>query len=150
MGDDLQIVWKVPYRPGTLEVKAYDGERTVATKTVKTAGAPYRIMIRSDRQAMAANRRDVAHLEVDIVDEEGTLVPYAADTVWFAIEGPARLLGVENGDILDLSPHYVPCRKVFKGKCLLVIQSTDRPGTISVEAIAKGLRAETVQISVKK
>jgi len=146
MTGDLQIVWKVPYRPGVLEVKAYEGERTVAVQRVKTAGEPYGILVRSDRTVMAANRRDVAHLEVEIVDKEGTLVPDAGDTLHFTITGPARMLGVENGDILDLSPHGVPWRKAFKGKCLLVIQATDQAGTVLVEASGAGLQTGEVQI----
>ena len=146
MTGDLQIVWNVPYRPGVLEVKAYEGERTVATKIVRTAGDPYGIMVRSDRTVMAANRRDVAHLEVEIVDKEGALVPDAGDMVHFTITGPARMLGVENGDILDLSPHGVPWRKAFKGKCLLVIQATDQAGTVLVEASGAGLQTGEVQI----
>lgn len=54
--------------------------------------------------------------EVIITDNKGIMVPEASNMVTFEIEGPAELLGVENGDILDLSHHKVPYRNDFKGK----------------------------------
>ena len=145
MTNDLQIVWKVPYRPGTLEVKAYRQGETVATDKQQTAGPGRQLRLESDRSIMKANRRDVAHLKVSVLDSNGTLVPEADQAIHFDIQGPARLLGVENGDILDLSPHDVPRRKAFKGKCLLVIQNTGERGVVRVTASAEDLRkAETI------
>ena len=150
MTEDLQIVWKVPYKPGTLKVEAYRDGEEVATQTVETAGDAEQINLQSDREVMEANRRDVAHIEARILDDKGTLVPHAGDTIHFDIEGPARLLGVENGDILDLSPHDVSYRKAFNGKCLLMIQSTDQTGVVSIKASADGLKSSTVDIEMQQ
>ena len=77
------------------------------------------------------------------------MLPDADNFVEFEISGPAKLLGVENGDILDLAPHKVLSRKVFKGKCLLLIQATDKTGVIEVKAKSKGLQTSTKTITVK-
>jgi len=149
MTNDLQIVWKVPYQPGILKVNAYNKKEQVASDTVRTVGNPSQIRVEPDRKVIKANQRDLVHLKTTILDRKGTLVPNADDTVHFNIKGPARLLGVENGDILDVSPHTVQWRKAFKGKCLLVIQATNEKGTIVVEASANGLKSGQAEINVR-
>ena len=48
---------------------------------------------------MIANKRSTAHITVEIVDEEGNFVPNANTSFTYEIKGPAKLLGIENGDI---------------------------------------------------
>jgi beta-galactosidase len=62
------------------------------------------------------------------------------------IDGPATLIGVENGDILDLEPHKVPTRKAFMGKVLALIQTTDVPGTITISVSGVGLQPQQIVI----
>jgi len=86
------------------------------------------------------------HLEIDVVDEKGHFVPSAANRLNFNVTGPGRLIGVENGDILDLEPHKVPTRKAFMGKVLALIQATDKAGDIKVTVSGEGLKSQQVVI----
>ncbi|HKK66615.1 MAG TPA: DUF4982 domain-containing protein, partial [Bacteroidales bacterium] len=148
MGEERQLVWQVPYTPGTLSAVAYKDGQVVAQKSFETAGKPAALAVHPDKVNIKANRRDVVHCEVIVTDEKGVMVPDADNQVVFDISGPARLLGVENGDILDMSPHKVNYRKAFKGKCLLILQSLDESGDIVVSAKSEGLEAATVTIKV--
>ncbi len=144
--DQMQLVWKVPYEPGELRVVATSGGDPVVEKAVQTADAPAAVRGTLDRETVRANRRDVVHVEIDITDKAGYLVPDAGHEVRFEIEGPANLIGVENGDILDLSPHKVPYRRAFKGKCLAMVQATDEAGLINITARAEGLEPAVLQV----
>ncbi|MBQ4279257.1 MAG: DUF4982 domain-containing protein [Rikenellaceae bacterium] len=146
--DTLQMVWQVPYKPGRIEAIAYNDGRAVARKEVRTAGAPDRIALSADRASMQANRRDVVHVVVDITDKKGIFNPAACDTVRFEVTGPYKLLGVENGDILDMSPHKVLKRRTFMGKALLMLQATGEPGTLTVRATGAGLQPAEITIPV--
>jgi beta-galactosidase len=148
MGEERQLVWQVPYTPGTLSAVAYKDGQVVAQKSFETAGKPAALAVHPDKLNIKANRRDVVHCEVIVTDENGIMVPDAGNQVVFDVSGPARLLGVENGDILDMSPHKVNFRKAFKGKCLLILQSLDESGDIVVSAKSEGLEAATVTIRV--
>jgi beta-galactosidase len=90
----------------------------------------------------------VARVEVSIIDSNGTVVPYADNLVHFQINGPGKIIGVENGDILDLSPHKVNYRKAFNGKCLLLVQTTDKKGVITIKAKSNNLRTAQSEIIV--
>ena len=91
----------------------------------------------------------MVHAEISIVDENGVEVPHASNKVTFEIEGPGKLIGVENGDILDLSPHKVNYRKAFHGKCLALVQATGNPGEIVLRVASEGLRDYTVRVTAK-
>ncbi len=146
MTRERQIVWNVPYASGTLTVVAHDADGNKLSKSYTTAGEATSVEMIVDRNEVTANETDVIHCEISIVDSKGTYVPNANQIITFDVEGPARIIGVENGDILDLSPHKVNYRKTFNGKCLLLIESTDKAGTITITAESKGFKSDVVKI----
>ncbi len=147
--DVLQIVWNVPYTPGTLKAVAYKGDAKVAEKSVSTAGEPAKISMTMNRQSAKANRRDVIYVSVDIVDNKGNLVPDSDNFVNFEVNGPYKLLGFENGDILYQNPAKSMSGKVFKGKALLVLQTTDEAGTLSITATSEGLKSAKNSLKIE-
>lgn len=146
--DVLQIVWLVPYKAGTLTAIAYENNKEIARKSVSTASAPAAVKLTADRREVHANRRDVIYLTADIVDAKGNFAPLADNLVEFEITGPYKLLGVENGDILDLNGAKSTSSKAFMGKTLLVLQSTGMPGEIVVTAKSEGLKSGKQEVKV--
>jgi len=145
--DDMQLVWKVPYQAGTLTAIAKnDDGQTIVSYVVKTAGKASNIAINADKVKINANRRDVVHLQIDVVDNKGIMVPNADNELTISIKGPGKLIGVENGDILDLSPHKVPTRKAFMGKVLALVQATDESGDIEVTVSGESLKSQKIII----
>lgn len=149
MTDEGQIVWMVPYEKGELKAIAKNNGEPVIENKHTSAGEAAKIQLKVDKTSVSANRTDVVHIEVSIVDDKNVMLPDADHFVEFEISGPAKLLGVENGDILDLSPHKVLSRKVFKGKCLLLIQTTDEKGKIEIKAKSSNLVKARVNIFSK-
>lgn len=148
--DRLQVVWQVPYTPGRLEAIAYKNGQEIARDVVETTSEAKKIKLTADRAQLSANQRDMVFITVDVTDVQNRLVPdRSGDTIHFEIKGPYRLLGVENGDILDMSPQQVNWRKTFMGKALLMLQATDQVGTIEVKASAAGLAPAAMKFTVK-
>ncbi|MEG0806840.1 MAG: glycoside hydrolase family 2 TIM barrel-domain containing protein [Alistipes sp.] len=146
----LQIVWNVPYKAGTLTAIAYKKGKICARKSVSTATEPARIQLTANRCEASANRRDVIYLTVDILDAKGNLVPAADNLVEFEVSGSYKLLGVENGDILDLNPAKSTQSKAFMGKTLLVLQTTDQAGILTVTAHSTGLKSDQQIVKINK
>jgi beta-galactosidase len=90
--------WKVAYAPGTLSAKGFKGGQLVAETKVETTGAPAAMRLTPDRATVDANGEDLSIITVSITDAQGRIVPVAANTVTFELEGPGRILGVGNGD----------------------------------------------------
>lgn len=146
---DWQIVWHVPYRPGVLKAVAYRAGQPVAETTQRTAGAAKRLVLELDRSSMEANHRDAVHAAVRVVDEHGVLVPRAADKITYSIRGPLKLLGTENGNVLDHTPAQSPARDAFMGLCLAIYQATGEPGQAAVTVSADGLESATARVDLR-
>jgi beta-galactosidase len=84
---------------------------------------------------------------VEVQDQNGVMVPDADQQVFFKIEGPAAIVGVDNGDPVSHESFKAPRRKAFHGKCLVVVQATDRPGVVKLTASSTGLKPATVDLT---
>ena len=73
-------------------------------------------------------------------------LPQADNLVTFKTDGPARNIGVENGDIRDFNSMKADSRKAFMGKCLMILQSTGQEGTVNITASAEGLAPAEITV----
>lgn len=78
------------------------------------------------------------------------MVPYADNRIEFEITGPYRLIGMENGDILDWNPQQSLSGKAFMGKTLLMLQATGEAGVLTIKGKSGGLRTATATLRVEK
>jgi hypothetical protein len=87
-GSDI-LFWDIDYEPGTLRCEADNG----ASYEIKTTKEPYALRVTTD---------SVAHIFVEVIDEDGNLVKNADNEITLMVRG-ARLLGMENGNPNDTS-----------------------------------------------
>ncbi|MBD0402027.1 glycoside hydrolase family 2 TIM barrel-domain containing protein [Flammeovirga sp. EKP202] len=148
MNESRQIVWQVPYQKGELKAVAYMDDKIQASKTIKTAEEAYTTTLTTDKRVLQADRKDVLHCEVSVVDQNGVFVPDASNELQFKVTGGGHLIGIENGDILDMSSSkYDLNRKAFNGRCLLIIQSNGQKGNIKIEVEGEGLKSQQLIIN---
>jgi len=145
------LEWKVKYAPGVLEARGSRDSRVVLIAKRETTGAPHQIVLRPDRQKIAADGADVSVISVEVVDARGRTVPTASNQISFNVWGPGRLIGTGNG---DPSCHEADkpnsfCdgqRSAFNGLCMALVQSLKQPGEILVSAVCPGLGSGSVMI----
>ena len=104
-------------------------------------------MLKSDRTTLYADGDDAASIEVDIADADDHLIFTAENTVQFTITGPARSLGIASGDWANDEPFKATSRKAYKGKALIVIQSTLVRGTVNLTVSSPGLTPATLTLT---
>lgn len=144
-----QLVWDVPYQPGTITVSGFKNGKQVVKEEVKTAGKATKIKIETTEKSMVANGRDVLLCEVTITDAHGTPVPQASLLLDFKITGSGTIKGTDNGDPIDLTDYTSSKRRTFRGKCLVALQAKPQKGKIILQASGPGLETTTLQIEVK-
>lgn len=144
--DDGSLNWKVPFEPGTLKAVARIGGKDVAVDDLRTAGQAAALRLIPDRTSLTVNWDSVAHVEVQILDENGTLVPDASDLVQFSISGPGRMIAVDSGNVVSIEPFQASERTAYQGRCLAVLRAIE-PGVIILKASINGLSVATVEIS---
>jgi beta-galactosidase len=146
--EDEQLVWMVPYTPGTIKAVAKRNGKVVAEKGQTTAGKAAGIKLSADRTKIHANRTDVVFVSAEITDKNGISCPMADNKIKFEIDGPARIIGIDNGNPIDLSKYKTKERRAFRGKVMLMIQSTDKTGVFKIKAHSETMKLETISIDV--
>lgn len=136
---DLFLSWDVPYEPGVLRAVGKRNDEVVVTTEVRTAGEPAALRVSVDRDSIRAGERDVAHVTIAVVDAAGVVVPGADAMIHIAVDGPARVLAVGNGDPTDHTRYGIPRRRTFHGLALALIQSMAETGPVRVTAESEGL-----------
>ena len=126
------IHWDIPYQAGELRAEGCDeAGQVLSSYSIRSSGRPYAIRVSADRTSLSADRA-TAHLTVEVVDEQGTVVKLADNDIRCTIEGPARLLGLENSNNSDMSDYTARHRRVFHGNLLAYLQGTGEKGEIVV------------------
>jgi beta-galactosidase len=147
--NDLHLEWDVPYEPGTLKAVGTKDGKVVGTVEVSTTGEPSAVRLTVDRAEIAADRRDVAHVAVEVLDSQGRVVPTADNEIAFVVEGEGKLIGLDNGDPQSHEDYKAARRKAFNGMCLAIVQSTGKSGRIRVTANSPGLQPANLAISTR-
>ena len=96
---DSRMTWKVKYAPGTLSAKGYDAAGKVVSETkVETTTTPVALRLEAWRSNLPAQPGSAAVVNVSVVDAKGRVVPTAMDEISFSLTGPAKIIGVGNGN----------------------------------------------------
>ncbi len=140
--------WKVPYRPGAIEVRGHHPQRAgLLVDRRETTGAPAKIELKTDRAAITSNGEDVSVIAVEIQDADGRVVPTAMNDVTFSLSGAGRIIGVGNGDPSSHEADRATKRSAFNGLCMALVQSTKQPGAITINATSPGLTSASVTVT---
>jgi len=133
------LTWRVPYQQGVLKAVGRSDGDAVSEYVLKTAGPAKRVVVSQDVAEIQADGKDVCFLAFEIQDEQGMRVPDAEHEVTFAVRGPARIIGIENGNLSSLELPQALKHKAYHGRGLAILQSTRTPGEITVVVTAEGL-----------
>ena len=144
-----RLMWMdVKYEPGTLKVVAFNDEgEPVAEKEVKTAGKPYKIVLSPDKRTIKSNGKDLSFVEVSVVDKNGNPCPTATNQLKFKVKGAGSYRAACNGDATSLELFHLPTMKLFSGKLVVLVQSTDDAGSIDLQVIGKGLKSGKLKLN---
>jgi beta-galactosidase len=143
------LEWKVAYVPGMIEARGWKNGEELSAK-VETTGKPVAVKLKADRSSINADGEDVSVITATVVDSGGREVPLADNLVHFEVHGVGEIIGVGNGDPSShekdkyLNGNYQ--RKLFNGKCEVIILSSRKPGEIILKADSEGLKSNSIII----
>ena len=136
-----QIQWKdIDYQPGYLEAIARTGGKIVARHKIETTGQAVKLLGEADQANWKADGKDLQHVRIVAVDKKGRRVQTTDQEVTFAVEGPAQIVGVVNGDIYSDELNVGNKRRLFNGTCTVILRSTREAGAVSLSATTLGMK----------
>lgn len=145
----FMAIYQVLYKEGQLKAVGYTNGKKVNESILKTAGKLARIKLSANRKIIKADGRDLCYITAELVDENGVMNPKADNLLHFSIEGDATIAGVGNANPMSVESYQQPQRKAWRGRCLVVIQSSRKAGNIIIKASSEELPDNTITIQSK-
>lgn len=120
----------VVYAPGYLEAVAYRAGKAVARHRIETIGEAKRLQLTPDAIQWQADGTDLMHVRVYAVDGKGRRVWSAQDELTFSVEGDARIVAVDNGNIYSHELHVGNTRRLYDGSALVILRAGHTAGKV--------------------
>ncbi|WP_163711338.1 beta-galactosidase GalB [Mangrovibacterium lignilyticum] len=148
---EYRLRWDdVRYEPGELKAVAYKDGKEWAEQIIGTTGEASGIALEADRNKISADGKDLAFVTVKVTDENGLLVPDAANNIHFRVEGPGEIVATDNGDPTDMNAFPSHDRKAFGGLCLVIVKAqAGAEGPILLKAESARLKSTEITIELK-
>ncbi len=143
---DLHLSWDVAYEPGIIKAVGRKNGKEVIIDEIHTSGKPAALRLFTDGLPVKADGKDVSLIHIDVLDEQGNVVPYADNLIHFTVSGNGKLLGVDNGNQLDEASFKLDTRKAFNGHAYAVVEADRKPGEITLTVEVDGLKPASVKI----
>jgi len=137
----------VPWTTGTIKAIGMKGGVQAAVDSIVTAGPAAKIILKPSKTTLYADGEDVCCIEADVADASNNLVYSATNEVSFTFTGAGRSLGIASGNWTSSESFKAASRAAYRGKVLIVIQSTPTPGTINVTVNSGTLTSASLAIT---
>lgn len=156
--DRYRLRWNnVKYEPGEIKVVAYDENgNIIGEDTRRTAGAPSDIVFEVEtanggkQPTLKADGNDMAFITISMNDKDGNHCPTADNQLTFEVTGNGTFQAACNGDATSLEPFTQPQMKLFSGKVVAVVRSTNEAGTLTLKVTDKKLNiSKSINIITK-
>jgi len=140
----------LPYFPGKVTVIGKNGGKEVCRQVVRTPGIAVKLSFDGEEKEILCGRLRnngmpcQVLLKVRAYDVEDNPVFRESAKVRFCVEGPAEIVGVENGDMKNWEPFCGSAVHLYQGRADVAVRIIDT-GRVRITAFAAGMAmAQTV------
>lgn len=138
--------FEVPYQPGILKAVNLNKKKETETFELQTSGKPASIRLTADRTQLKANKNDLSYVQIEIIDENGKIVPDADNAVNISSTGQGMVIAAGNASMFDMHSFRSMKPRVFRGKALAIVQPDGKTGIIELTVKSEGLPDASIQI----
>ena len=120
----------------------------ICSYEMRTAGNPSQLRLALDKSSIANGWDDVAFVNVSVLDDQGTVVPNAANLIKFNVEGAGFVAAVDSANSNSHEPYQAQQRQAFQGMCLALIKANADKGKIKITATSPHLQSASTELTV--
>ncbi len=142
--------WSFTFHTGILKTVGKNNGKIVATQVLKTAGAPAKIILSTEKKTVGNTWDDVCYITATIVDENNVECLNADNQIEFNVTGAGILAGADNGDLTATESFLSNKRFSYKGRCIAIVKANTTTGKINIVASASNLKSANLVIEVSK
>jgi beta-galactosidase len=126
------------YQAGTLTAKGFSNGKEAVTAERKTPEAASQLLLDVDYSGknLVAGHNDVVFIYVSVADNNGTIIPGAANGIQLVVDGGAEVIGNSTA-------------KAEAGIAAFLIRAGDKKGTFKLRATSVGLKPASLALAVQ-
>lgn len=141
----------IPYRPGVLKAVEFDGTKDGAYFILETTSADAAIRLTADRKEIRSNNTDLSYVTIELIDEKGRVITSNSERkINITVEGEGSLLAAGNASPTDMESFRSETPKLYNGRALAIIKSSDTEGEIKLKVTSEGLADAVITIKTGK
>jgi beta-galactosidase len=144
------ITWDVPFEKGTLKAVARNKGTEVAAFELKTTGNVSTIAATTDNYPVKTGRESLAHVYINLCDDNGNIVYNADNEVTCTVTGPVRLIGMDDSNPSNTEDYKDNRQHAYHGKLIVYLKPADKAGEVTVSLSSPGLKSTPVSFTVVK
>lgn len=146
-----RILWEnVPYSKGKIEAIAYKDGKETARHSLQTYGEAKKLTATADNPDWKADGKDLQHVRIAAVDSKGLTDKSATELLTFAVEGPAEIVGVINGNLSSDELMTGNTRSLHNGTATVILRSTREAGPVTLKVSSPSLPSKTLKLNTQK
>ncbi len=140
--DDRICKWAVNYTKG--EIKAV-GEKNGVTveETYFSATEAVGAVMTANKTEVTTEFDSVAHVVLQMVDEKGNPVKHTEKKFVYKIDGPGKIVAVDNGDCNSVQKFQSDTLETFTGRGLVIVRATG-VGEFTLSAECEGVKVAPI------
>ena len=136
----------IKFLPGHVEAVGRCNGKVVARHRIETSGKAKKIVAETDKTEWKADGLDLLHLRITAVDGKDRRVYGENTPLRFRVEGDARIVAVDNGNIVSDEMHVANERNLFRGTALVILRAGRTPGEITLITEGDGFKPVRTQL----
>jgi beta-galactosidase len=146
---DGMITGFTPWQAGCVQVVGYRNGEEVCTHSVKTPGTAVKLQFARDTITLPAQEGYEKLITVEAADEEGNPYFRESSEVRFVVEGPARIVAVDHGNLMSNEPYGSDRAHMYRGKVSVLLRLDGTPGRVVLSAFADGMYSARLNIIIQ-
>lgn len=136
--------FEATYQPGKIEAISYAGGKEVSSDLLCTAGQPAQIKLSCSKKSLVPDGHDAAFVMIDILDEQGQLLPDAEIKLSAKVEGTGCLAGFGSGNPITDEDYTDNQTVSYKGHACAILRSAYEKGQTKLTISAQGFEDKTI------
>ena len=146
-----KIIWEnVKFEKGELKAVAKTNGKVVGEHSLESADDPAELAAELVNANWRADGMDLQIVKISAVDKFGRLYPIADNKLTFSLEGNAKLIGVDNGDMASNELAVGNSRSLYCGRAVAILRAgKSADDSIKLTIKAGGLPTKIVKLKTK-
>lgn len=145
-----RMLWTdIDYEAGNIEAVARNSGKVVARHKIETAGKAVKLKCIAEDETWKADGMDLMHVRIHAVDKKGRRVYGANQKLNFFVEGDARIVGVDNGNMFSDELHAGNTRHLYQGSAVVILRAGKTAGKVVLKAESDDFKTAKIILTTK-